>query len=542
MYSNIMEKQFSTLTRIIYIMLCITLITACAYRDEGEIDYRRADIDTVEIENHQGKTLHIAKLEDKNKISDKNSKTSFSADDNLTISLSTAFIENYTEGFFSWVNDAFEGQLRPRGEIAVLAKVTPLDDLNTYGVSFSETAHRDAQVVFYSNDVVAGQFLNFNNMPIYGPNSKGVKDGVILEIWIMEIDISTPIVGALLDKMAASFSGSDAIGDQILEGLGGSLLGSVETSDTNFLYRALLVPPNSKNKFPAQAVLQVGSHVFIRAPKTSGVQDINWEELRLDENSGRLYECPKVTHKIKHRLGIKHDEQDIKHSHEVIHQTIEPLLSEGECKEYRRHNYLVVRIGKEKYGDKNVVNQVYSDFIDTVVNNKGYNQVTAGLAKLKRQPLIRQIYDFVDYQKNAEICEDEKVETINQFESYWDTYISHSFTQYLNNATTDTDISPVQLREIFTELSTAFNAVSPHTTQTAINFTLPDRVTDGTDAAVVERRKEAIVALIQRFDCPQPQQGQGTQASNALLKFITNAKVSFPDKLEKLKTLQKNLT
>ena len=377
--------------------------------------------------------------------------------------------------------------------------------MNTYGVSFSETAHRGAQVVFYSNDVVAGQFLNFNNMPIYGPNSRGIKHGVILEIWIMEIDISTPIAGALLDKMAKSFSGSDAIGDQILESLGGSLLGSVETSDTNFLYRVLLVPPNSKNKFPAQAVLQVGSHVFIRAPKTSGIQDINWEELRLDENSGRLYECPEVTHKIKHRPGIKHDEQDIEHSHEVEHQTIEPLSGEGECKEYRRHNYLVVRIGKEKYGDKNVVNQLYRDFIDTVVNNKGYNRVNAGFAKLQRQPLIRQIYDFVDYQENAEICEGEKPKTVNLFESYWYTYISEPFTQYLNNATTDTDIDSVQLREMFTELSAAFNAVMPHTTQTAINFTLPNMPDQGQSAeATVENRKNAIVALIKGFNCPQP--------------------------------------
>ena len=54
MHNNIMEKQLFTLAKAIYLLLCITLITACAYRDEGEIDYRRAD-KPMEVENEQGK-------------------------------------------------------------------------------------------------------------------------------------------------------------------------------------------------------------------------------------------------------------------------------------------------------------------------------------------------------------------------------------------------------------------------------------------------------------------------------------------------------
>ena len=271
MYKNIMEKQFSTLTRIACIMLSITLITACASKDEGEIDYRRANLDSEEVENNQGEIIHVAMLQDKNKASKvsgkNNKKRTFSDGDNLTVSLSTAFIEDYSEGPFSWVNDLVEGQFYFKGEIAVLAKVTPLDDLNTYGFSFRETAYRDAQVVFYSGDVVAGQFLNFNNMPIYGPNSKGIKHGIGLEIWIIELDISSPIVGALLGQLAKSFTGSDSAGDQILERLGGSLIDSTKANDTDFLYRALLVPPSSKNEFPAQASLEIGSYVFIRVPE-----------------------------------------------------------------------------------------------------------------------------------------------------------------------------------------------------------------------------------------------------------------------------------
>ena len=500
MHNNIMEKQFSTLTRIIYIMLCITLITACAYRDEGEIDYRRADIDPVEVTSKRGETIRIAKLEDKNKVSNDKKRT-FSDGDNLTISLSTAFIEDYSEGPLSYFNDAlFEGQFYHRGEIAVLAKVTPLDNLNTYGFSFRETAHRDAQVVFYSNDVVGGQFLNFNNMPIYGPNSEGIKHGIGLEIWIMELDISSPIVGALLGKLAESFTGSDSAGDQILESLGGSLLNTVETSDTNFLYRALLVPPSSKNKFPAQASLEIGSYVFIRAPRMFEVRHINWEELRLDENSGRLYECPYVIHEIKHEKEVNHDERDIKHTHEVEHQTIEPLSGEEECKEYRRHNYLVVRIGNEEYGDKKVGNEVYSDFVQAITKDKGYNQVTAGFIKLKRQPLIRQIYDFIDKREDAENCENERTDTIHQFTSYWDMYIRPSFTRHLNNATTDIDLSAAQLREIFTEFSNAFNTLNTHTTQTTVSFILPNTPDQNQNAQqTVENRKNAIVGLI---NCP----------------------------------------
>ena len=195
-------------------------------------------------------------------------------------------------------------------------------------------------------------------------------------------------------------------------------------------------------------------------------------------------------------------------------QTIKPLSGKGECKEYRRHNYLVVRIGNEEYGDKKVGNEVYSDFVQAITKDKGYDQVTAGFIKLKRQPLLRQIYEFRDYQEKAKEgeaeagkakkCEDKKVATINLFESYWEMYISPSFTRYLNNETTDIDLSAPQLREIFTELSNAINAVMPHTAAAAKNFILPNQVTPDsqktaeTEAGVI---KKGIKDLIEKFNC-----------------------------------------
>ena len=199
------------------------------------------------------------------------------------------------------------------------------------------------------------------------------------------------------------------------------------------------------------------------------------------------------------------------------------MSGEEKCKEYRSNNYLVIRIGKEKLGtDWSVAKKTFKSLIDAIEKDKGYNQVTGGIAKLKRQPLISQIYNFKE-EKDAAKCEERKIKITNQFIAYWDTYIAPSFIRYLNGETNDIDLSPNQLGEAFTELSAAINAVETlSSTDTAV-FILPNQNAGNQMAnqQTVEARKTGISNIILGFDCPSPPAGteesqtsEGTETSD----------------------------
>ena len=292
---------------------CLFLLTSCtfAYKEEGAIDYRKAEVstkdlskfsvntDSEEITNIQGEPIRIAKLQRKNLPQD-NREVTFSKNDNICIRLTSAYIKDYSEGPLSWASDAVGGQVRSRGEIAVVVNAFAVKD--SVAFDFSDKGVNKGKVVFFSDDIVAGQFMNFNNMPIYGPSSEG-KNGIGLEIWIIELDISDVLTGNLLRDIASygtiplPFS---SVGNVILESMGKSLLSSTNTHDTNFLYRVLLEP--KKGAMLPNTPLEVGHYVFIRVEEGIGdipkniknldfkkiikggrIDDINWSELVLDE-------------------------------------------------------------------------------------------------------------------------------------------------------------------------------------------------------------------------------------------------------------------
>ena len=373
-YELIGKNHFATLYKVVCVLLCLALINACAYRDEGEVDYRKASFFDAEVGiNDQGEDVNLAKLKSKNRVSGPKEDASISQSDYITIKLMTAFIKNYTEGPWSMLNDAlFEGQLRSRGEIAILAKVTPREE---FKANYGGNAHGEAHVIFYSDDVVADQFLNFYDMPVYGPTKSGVKNGLILELWIMELDTSTPIVGALLKKMATSFDLTGGMGNQVLGGLGESLLSASGANDVNFLYRAMLTPYGTENRKPSEAFLEVGHYVFIRSEKRVRPEDINWSKLRLDVDTGRLYKC-------------QHDAQN-------------------KCvngKEYRDNNYLVLRINKSDYQEGK---------FDQGASGQIFREIDR-LTELNIQPLLDAIHNFKKKKDSIAQCKPKKEDCLKK--------------------------------------------------------------------------------------------------------------------------------
>ena len=162
----------------VVLLLLALAVSGCALSDEGAVDYRRGDIKQAATPGR--KDLYQTRaLKGKNLKTDlQNAK--FSKMDSVSINIQQAFIR-----------DCFDLALNPlRGfrkncEIAIIANVFEFG--NGADFNFSEEGLKDGRIVFYSGDVYPGQFLNFNNLPVYGPiQYSGNPLGIMFAI--VEID------------------------------------------------------------------------------------------------------------------------------------------------------------------------------------------------------------------------------------------------------------------------------------------------------------------------------------------------------------------
>lgn len=395
----------------VFSLLCLFLLTGCfASKNEGAIDYRKAelhcsrDIDEFTKDslcekndaagendvNVQGEALRIVKLKRKNVLHPKEKNAKFQDGDRIVIRLVSAYIEDYEEDIFSWINDIGEGQLLQRGEIAVAVKVHTVPDSGEgqkLSFDFSDNGVNDAKVVFYSDDVVEKQFLNFNNMPIYGPDSTKL-DAVGIEVWIMELDVSGKLIGDVLgaiSSLSAKPLPKDSPGDVILNSLGATIKNSSNQNDTNFLYRLLL--EDKKDAHLPHAALEVGHYVLIRENRIGidfGLESVereftsntDWSKLVLDENSGRVYK------------NVSWNDTP-------------------EYEEYRDRSYLVISIDKDNSGpDLSIDNETYAAFVESLEKQSA----NPFIAALVREYALRELLKAFDKYYEARKMEDAMVE------------------------------------------------------------------------------------------------------------------------------------
>ncbi len=359
-------------TTIIKLSFAVTIplfmmLSSCAFLDEGEIDYRKAEIleangtnlsssilrpntknGECDVITNTGEIIRATKLQRKNVRHPERNGATFSASDleKMSIRLVSVFIDDYTEGFGSWLNDLTEGQIIQRGEIAVVVNVSPVYENQNFNFSYS--TKDSGRIVFFSKDVAAGQFINFDNMPIHGPSSKG-KEGIALTIWILELDTSDKVLGKLLKTI--SLYGTSTIipgssGASILSSLGDTFMGG-DGADVNFRYN-LLLEPNRGGLHP-QAFLETGFYVFVRTNRKGKFgadllgNEVNWSELVLDENTGRLYK------------KIEPSQKNTGRSYQEAERSYQKIEKPDDCKrikyeKYKDNNYLVMRIDKDYSG------------------------------------------------------------------------------------------------------------------------------------------------------------------------------------------------
>ncbi|MEH0021913.1 MAG: hypothetical protein V6Z89_19820 [Desulfobacter sp.] len=231
--------------------------------------------------------------------------------DALSLHLRSAYISDFSEMMGTHLISQFmTRQMTKRiGEIAIVANA--FEELEGRELSFEDM--RDGRLVFYSDNVHAGQFLNFNNMPIYGPLTyKGAP--FAFRISIFELDVVSKQAKAMLKTVAqagaVAYPPASPVLD-ILNSVGETFLSGDQT-DTEFRY-TMILDPGGGSDLVNHFFLEVGNYVLIREEDRS--KNIPWARLMLDENKCKLY-------------------------------WVDEFDTRGKPKEYTESTYLVVEVNK----------------------------------------------------------------------------------------------------------------------------------------------------------------------------------------------------
>ncbi|MHB8773035.1 MAG: hypothetical protein ACYC7J_18735 [Syntrophales bacterium] len=298
------------------LMVSLMLLTGCAHLNEGCNDYRKADTPLQKGTGLRAGGVLSGLLDKYEKASDPYRR--LQKNDTLSVHLQQAFIKEFQE------TSPFTPDDEVQGEIAIVIKVFELSDNRDF--NFGPKSAEEGRIVFYSPDVRKKQFLNFSAMPVYGPITYQ-GNPLALDLFIIELDSTDERTKNLLRTLASVGSAAYPPASPIL-----SILDTVGTSflqgnknDVEFRYSMVLYPDKGYRTLD-QAVLEVGNYVFIKQDDRE--QTIAWNELWLDEKSGRLCDNKTNTQPTPNNEGTN------------------GKFKEKICNEFKKKTYFVVQINK----------------------------------------------------------------------------------------------------------------------------------------------------------------------------------------------------
>lgn len=268
-----MEKNNIFSYKLILLALILTLLTSCAISNEGSTDYRYIKRSSDTQQSTKVKYIKPSEI----------TKHVIKPKDALVISLKQVFIKDFTE---------MRSPMRlarnepANGEIAVVVNAFEIG--KGEAVNFGPDGKKNARVVFYSDDVWEGQFLNLSNLStIYGPLT---YDGgpFVLDLYVIEMDTPGAQLRQLLSNLAAigaTFYPPAAPVAGPLAQLAGTLIKD-DQDDRAYHYTAEFKPLGGGDPDLNSGILLTGDYVFIR--EKNRYISTNWNELDLDEKNGRL--------------------------------------------------------------------------------------------------------------------------------------------------------------------------------------------------------------------------------------------------------------
>lgn len=245
--------------------ICLNF-SGCAISNEGATDYRHID------NNSSTKSKYIKPI----------AGGEIKPGEPLVISLKQIFINNFVE---------FRSPLRwVRGEPAngeVVVVVNAFEMGKGERADFSPTGKENARVVFFSDDVWEGQFLNVSNLStIYGP-LKYDGGSFMLDLYVVEMDTPGEQLRQLLSNLAAigsTFYPPAAPIAGPLAQLAGTLI--QDDQDDRAYHHSAEFKPLGGDPNVHTGILRTGDYIFIREEERD--ETTKWHELDLDKNNGRV--------------------------------------------------------------------------------------------------------------------------------------------------------------------------------------------------------------------------------------------------------------
>ena len=281
------------------------ILGACAFSNTGAVDYRRAEVlsDAERVQrsddagrglkdDSQGKArtdpdpILPVPLAWKNWVP-VGSDNAIEKDNSIAIRLSQGYVRHCTEGIFSQIlGGNFDSMSKGKKNCDVAVVVNAFEMENGKDFDFSPEGVKKGRLVYFSGDTEQEQFLNFNNMPIYGPITYN-GGPIALDIHIMEVDADSEQLKAILGTLASL--GKTAYPPaapvlSVLDSLGKSLLDGAQ-DDTDFRYTVVFDPKGGRPS--PYATLEAGAYAFVREENREAKTP--WFKLRYDENTGRLF-------------------------------------------------------------------------------------------------------------------------------------------------------------------------------------------------------------------------------------------------------------
>ncbi|HMR33887.1 MAG TPA: hypothetical protein PKA13_21625 [Geminicoccaceae bacterium] len=246
--------------------LLATALGACAVSDEGATDFRQVAVQA------DGTARMVKDIEPGQ------AARPIEEGEPLLVSLKSGYIEDFNEIFGSLLREG-----GPNGEIAVVANVYEDDGR---ALEFGPKGLANGRVVYFSDDVEKGQFLNFHDLPLYGPLRYG-GNALVLDLYVVELDLPGDQLRALLGNLA-KIGATFAVPASPLAGPLAELAGSLiaDEQDDRHLHYTMHLRPEGGADGVRYAVLQAGYVPLVR----EGVRqaDTDWNRIHLNPMVGRL--------------------------------------------------------------------------------------------------------------------------------------------------------------------------------------------------------------------------------------------------------------
>lgn len=246
------------------LLACLLALGGCVALNEGATDIRRPG-DTVS---------------DWFVSTGAPGRNAIGPNETVLITIDQMYIQEFEELNFEPSRLPGRGMFQARGEVAVLVGVPG----TTGPASFTSTSGH--YLVFYSNDVVEGQFLNLRNQRVFGPSAVGA-DRMEIEFLVLELDRTSTQEQALLQNLAdlgKAYAGMGGPVGSVLTDLGASML-SAQNDDVEMRYRFTF---DLGTRSGARLPLLPGFYVALRDDRRPWVP-VDWATICLSRESGQLY-------------------------------------------------------------------------------------------------------------------------------------------------------------------------------------------------------------------------------------------------------------